>query len=846
MDLMRCSHWRRRSAALLCALACAAPVFGQGDPLELQRRAVQRIDAFVDQVRRGADIRAAIPELAVAERELAASNLALAGRADWAALAFGLIKQGHIYRMQSQWPNAIAFYQQAEDAAKRARHVAHQADALAWRALAYTNNRNVAQALADATAAVRLADTVDDKDIQARALDVLASAQVAQGDFAGAAATVNREASVAAQAKDPTAIYFAHLNRGEVYLKTGERCDYRREYEQCFEALDKARVEYQQAVDLVRRLGYSMLVEQTEGIIKNLEARRAMFKANDASMQRLRGAAVFHPKKASDVLVTEKFVLKGGDVPAELVQVYELSKREAQNPLQATAAASRVSDPTNLHTEGLMHEMRGNHDAALSSYLRAVDMLDSDRRRLRDDRSRGSILESRIGVYYSAILQLLERRRYGDAFEITERSRSRALADLLASRQLTVGGGAQQQLFSDSMVLRTKVADAQGRLFELSSSGATPADVSAAQAAVRTLEAQQQTLDARIAAESPRLQSLVNSKPATLQSLQASMRAEGYELLQYLILEHAVLVWHITPDAVTVKNVFLPRDELNAKVAALQKSVSDANENFDETTARELYLYLVQPVIAQVRARHLVIVPHEDLQYVPFQVFQDPADGRFFGERFQITYAPSASVVLSLKKPAPLSGGKLLAVADPGIPAAIDEVAAIAKLFPAPARVVVDALAREADVKAWVRDAEIVHLSVHGKFDGAEPMLSYLSLAPGASDDGRLTAAEMFGLPLDKSRVVVLSACETGRAEATHANEILGMVRALLFAGAGTLVLSHWEVDSAATALWMQTFYQAALTGSIQEAARAALVKVKSTPQYSHPFYWGAFAMVGR
>jgi CHAT domain-containing protein len=44
----------------------------------------------------------------------------------------------------------------------------------------------------------------------------------------------------------------------------------------------------------------------------------------------------------------------------------------------------------------------------------------------------------------------------------------------------------------------------------------------------------------------------------------------------------------------------------------------------------------------------------------------------------------------------------------------------------------------------------------------------------------------------------------------------------------------------------MQTFYQTALTAPIQEAARAALIKVKNTPEYSHPFYWGAFAMVGR
>jgi CHAT domain-containing protein len=173
-------------------------------------------------------------------------------------------------------------------------------------------------------------------------------------------------------------------------------------------------------------------------------------------------------------------------------------------------------------------------------------------------------------------------------------------------------------------------------------------------------------------------------------------------------------------------------------------------------------------------------------------------------------------------------------------------VRAIAQLFPGRSRVVTDDLAPEADVKAWVRDFEVIHLSVHGKFNAAEPMLSYLSLARGAGDDGRLTAAEMFGLPLEKSRLVVLSACETGRAEATHGNEILGMVRGLLYAGAGTLVLSAWEADSDATALWMRAFYDAALTRPMPEAARTALLKVKSNPRFGHPYYWAAFGMIGR
>jgi CHAT domain-containing protein len=157
-----------------------------------------------------------------------------------------------------------------------------------------------------------------------------------------------------------------------------------------------------------------------------------------------------------------------------------------------------------------------------------------------------------------------------------------------------------------------------------------------------------------------------------------------------------------------------------------------------------------------------------------------------------------------------------------------------------------DDLAQEKDVKTWMRDFDAVHLSVHGKFEASEPLLSYLSFRRGGGDDGKLTAAEMFGLPLDKSRLVVLSACETGRAEATHGNEILGMVRGLMYSGAGTLVLSYWEVDSDATALWMRTFYAAALSRPMPEAARQALLTVKSQSDYSHPYYWAAFGMIGR
>lgn len=104
----------------------------------------------------------------------------------------------------------------------------------------------------------------------------------------------------------------------------------------------------------------------------------------------------------------------------------------------------------------------------------------------------------------------------------------------------------------------------------------------------------------------------------------------------------------------------------------------------------------------------------------------------------------------------------------------------------------------------------------------------------------------MFGLPLQQARLVVLSACESGEAEVTRANETLGMVRALLYAGANALVLSRWRVDADSTALWMESFYRAAQTAPLAEAARRAFIVVKERPEYRHPFYWAAFQFVGR
>ena len=831
---------RSRFLLGLLFLQTAVVAAHQADPAEMQARAVRRIDAFVDHFRKTGDFQSRLADLLQADAELAASNETFTGRGDWKALATGLIKRGSILRMRGQWEEAIALYGQAEEVALRAGDMALQADALAWRALAESSRKNLGPAEDDAARAVRLAEATGDVDALTRALDILAIARIEKGDFAGAAETLSREIAVGGDARDPMTLYYAHLNRSDVYGKLAERCDAQRNTQPCYKAIERARIDLQQAIAIAKRLDYAGLVRQTENFVRELQTRLDLIRTQVDMKGALRKSAVFHPREAKDVLVTERFVAPPGEVPPELL---------AEQRAQSSAPSSGSLAARRYYNDAMISQMQGDNDRALSLLLKAVDGLELDRNALRDERTRGRFLDDRIGIYYAAANQLLERRQHHQAFDMIERSRSRALADLLASRAPGLERAQEQKLFAQLMMLRTKIADAQGRLFEYVSSsdrGAADPHIRSLQDGIRTLEAQHDVVSLQVEMESPRLSNLVTSKPSTLAEFQQALRKDGYEALQYVALDDALMVWYIGPTTVAVRNVFLPRSELVAKVAALRDSLRDRNAAFDESTARELFLYLLAPVLPFIRGDRLVILPHEDLNYIPFQILQEPVSSQYAGERFQFTYVPGASVFLRMRPSPGLEGSRLLALADPDIPAGVDEVEAIGRLFPGEKRVEATSLPSERDVKDTIGNYDVIHLAVHGQFDGGEPLLSHLALRAGSGDDGRLTAAEMFGLPLARSRLVVLSACETGRTEATHANEVVGMVRALIYAGAGTLVLSHWQVDSAATAVWMQAFYEAGKSRPLTHAARAALVKVKSIPEYRHPYYWAAFTMIGR
>jgi CHAT domain-containing protein len=272
----------------------------------------------------------------------------------------------------------------------------------------------------------------------------------------------------------------------------------------------------------------------------------------------------------------------------------------------------------------------------------------------------------------------------------------------------------------------------------------------------------------------------------------------------------------------------------------------------------------------------------------------------------EVIVAPSASVVSLVNREKPSTARKMLIVADPifssddprapkaqtgsatgktiapALESAVQDVAAPSRSGAASASLVrlngsraeatqIAQLARTANLQAdtlldldaseanvetrSAQDYRIIHVATHGLLNAERPQFTGIVLSlvgnqtaqNAAGVDGFLRTEEIFNLRTN-ARLVMLSACETGLGKEKRGEGVIGLTRAVMYAGAPTVGVSLWSVSDRSTAMLMTNFYGRMLgkeSAPPIAAMRAAQIEMIANPRYSAPFFWAPFILVG-
>ncbi|MFY9607813.1 MAG: CHAT domain-containing protein [Blastocatellia bacterium] len=500
------------------------------------------------------------------------------------------------------------------------------------------------------------------------------------------------------------------------------------------------------------------------------------------------------------------------------------------------------------------HRLGGQSDRAYSDLRRAISLIENYRANVEKSDQRIHFLAASHDAFDQLIsLDLSALARVSEAFEMAERFRARALLEEISRPNMPGEERSAASTQSFANISRSRASVNPLKLSEVQS--ALPDDL---------------TLLAYSVTSQRTYLFLVTRNGITVRESTATT-----EILDRLV-----------PDYVSDLRQMAPIEEVNEK-------------------ARALYDYLIKPVEKEIAGNtRICIVPDEALHFLPFAALLD-REGKYLVESHGLVYAPSASVLIRcIKESQTHSAGeveKILAVGNPqfnsegsrlpSLPDAEIESMESARLY-APSMVVLRGpQATEPTVRAAMRDCDVAHFAVHCLVEEESPDLAALVLAnanPNKSflrarsesaeaagsqtmsggsagtrraalakafpqepvndpNDGLLFLKELYGLRLPRTKLVVLSACQSGLGQYHRGEGIVSLVRPFLAAGVPTIVASLWSIDSKATTHLMIDFHRQRKLGRMQagDALRLAQIQMARSGPYQHPFHWAPFIVIG-
>lgn len=497
-----------------------------------------------------------------------------------------------------------------------------------------------------------------------------------------------------------------------------------------------------------------------------------------------------------------------------------------------------------LYDRGRIAEDEGKPQEAVGFYRRAIEIIEAQRSTIHTEANKIGFIGNKQDLYGRIIAALARSGDAAAALEFSERSKSRALVDLLASRGAgTLAAGASAETAALLRDIELGEADALAQM---------PVSATEGKAGYRSRVAQ---AVGRLRDSAPQLSTLVAVTPWSSDSLRQALR-EDETMIEYYYSDRVFAAF--VADRKSVRVVMLDDRGLEQEVQALRAALAEPMELTSKAAlgrqleatylprAQALYRRLLAPILPQVKTDNLLVVAHGILHYLPFVALHDGS--RYVIERYGVRTLPSASVLRFVREGATRFPGPLLVFGNPDLgnqrydlPQSEREARRIAAAVPE-TRLLLRADASRGAFQDLAPRYHFIHFASHGEFDARQPLRSGLLLAAPDPEQGRLTAAEIYGARLD-AELVTLSGCETGLGAVEGGDDVVGLIRGFMYAGANSVIASLWEVDDEATAVLMIGLYGKLGSLGKRDALRRAQLETMKT--YPHPFYWAAFYLTG-
>ncbi len=571
--------------------------------------------------------------------------------------------------------------------------------------------------------------------------------------------------------------------------------------------------------------------------------------------------------------------------------------------IQERLAPDHVDVAASLSNLGFIALQRERPSDALPLLARAAEIVESHRSQIASPEVRALFTESRHAVYLGLLRSHLALGDLGSAFATLERLRGRALVEMLAEGRAGLRGDVPAELLAKQDALDQARATAYERLTGLDARK-DAAQIEELRAQLAAWAVQQRELEAQIRSAAPRYADLQYPAPLDLKAAQAALDP-GTLLLAYYMDNNETYLFAVTPGqgvdsgfgGAEVPNADLHEDgvwlfrvardfvNLNTMILMLESAIARqagpsraelATGEEREAAAperalfflRDLYDGLVRPAQRLIdRAERLLICPDAWLTRLPFAALvAEEQDGavRYLADLKPLHTVVSVTAYARLRQ-AKGHGGllttqqpTLVAFGDPEydtgpaglalspLPGTRAEVEAIAALYGPEARAFLGREATKAAALQECREARLVHFACHGILDHRDPLASGIALTATEDDDGLLRAWEILQRARLDADLVVLSACQTGQGQHTRHEGVIGLTRALQYAGARSVMVSLWSVSDASTAALMTAFYRELREGASKDVAlQRAMGELRKDPRWEHPFYWAPFVLVG-